>query len=241
MVNVGLFIVKVFTVGKKYTDEEFIAAVISSKSYRGVCKIIGLSPKGGNINTVKNKISKLGLNIDHFTHQNWNKGQTSETNPLIKKKDIDEILKPNSGWTTFAIKNRLFKEGLKDKKCECCGNVEWMGKPIPLELHHINGINNDHTFENLQILCSNCHSQTHNYSAEKPKKEANVEKTDNFCECGAKINKRSLQCKDCYNINKRKVIRPSIDTLILEIAKYGYVKVGEKYGVSDNTIRKWIK
>ena len=38
-----------------------------------------------------------------------------------------------------------------------------MGKPIPLELHHkdLNHYNND--INNLQILCSNCHMQEHNY------------------------------------------------------------------------------
>lgn len=152
---------------KKYTDEEFIIAVSKSKSYSGVCKLIGLSPKGGNLNTVKNKIISLSLDITHFTFQNWNKGETSETNLLIKKKDIHEILKPNSGWTSYAIKNRLFKEGLKEIKCECCELTKWMGQSIPLELHHINGVNNDHTLSNLQILCPNCHAQTNNYSGRK--------------------------------------------------------------------------
>lgn len=39
-----------------------------------------------------------------------------------------------------------------------------MGKPIPLELHHLNGIHTDNRLENLQILCPNCHAFTDNYS-----------------------------------------------------------------------------
>ena len=46
-----------------------------------------------------------------------------------------------------------------------CNNTEWMGKPIPLELHHINGNKFDNRIENLQILCPNCHSFTDNYRA----------------------------------------------------------------------------
>ena len=51
----------------------------------------------------------------------------------------------------------------EEYKCECCNNTEWNGKPIPLELHHINGDNTDNRIENLQILCPNCHAQTEHY------------------------------------------------------------------------------
>lgn len=38
-----------------------------------------------------------------------------------------------------------------------------MGKPIALELHHVNGVKDDLRIENLQILCPNCHAFTDNY------------------------------------------------------------------------------
>lgn len=44
--------------------------------------------------------------------------------------------------------------------CECCGNSEWIGKPITLELEHIDGDNRNNIRENLKLLCPNCHSQT---------------------------------------------------------------------------------
>ncbi|WP_375478716.1 HNH endonuclease [uncultured Jatrophihabitans sp.] len=41
-----------------------------------------------------------------------------------------------------------------------CGLVEWLGAPISLALDHINGDPTDNRFENLRILCPNCHAQT---------------------------------------------------------------------------------
>ena len=54
---------------KNYTQEQFIEAVKNSYSYSGVCRILGISPKGGNLKTVKNKIQQLELDASHFTGQ----------------------------------------------------------------------------------------------------------------------------------------------------------------------------
>lgn len=43
------------------------------------------------------------------------------------------------------------------------------------------------------------------------------------------------------HINQRKVERPPLNVLLKEIEETNYRSVGRKYGVSDNTIRKWIK
>lgn len=46
-----------------------------------VCRIIGISPKGGNLNTVKKKIQQLNLDMSHFTGARWNKGLKSGEHP----------------------------------------------------------------------------------------------------------------------------------------------------------------
>ncbi len=58
------------------------------------------------------------------------------------------------------IKRRLLKEGLKENRRERCGINEWRGKPLNMQLHHINGDGLDNRLENLELLCANCHSQT---------------------------------------------------------------------------------
>lgn len=75
------------------------------------------------------------------------------------------------------------------------------------------------------------------------KKNINEIKNDkyNICKCGKRKLFISVQCSNCSKFNQRRVERPKYEILIDEIKKDGYSFVGRKYGVSDNSIRKWIK
>ena len=147
---------------RKWTDLEFIDHVASSLSYAEVLRKLNLKAAGSNYNTVRRKISELGLDISHMTGQGWNTG--TRYMPLKIPQPIEEILVNNSNYTnTSKLRKRLLKEGLKEHKCENCNKKEWLSNPIPLELHHINGIKSDLRITNLQILCPNCHALTDNY------------------------------------------------------------------------------
>lgn len=86
------------------------------------------------------------------------------------KKDLKDILVENSIYSSKDLLKRLFKEKIKEQKCECCGISEWQNKPITLQLHHINGNHYDNRLSNLKVLCPNCHSQTDNWGSKKEKK-----------------------------------------------------------------------
>jgi len=43
------------------------------------------------------------------------------------------------------------------------------------------------------------------------------------------------------NNKQRKVKRPPYEELIKQIKNVGYEKVGRKYGVTGNAIKKWVK
>lgn len=80
-----------------------------------------------------------------------------------KRKSALEILN-SSSFNNSVKRKRLIEDGIKEAKCECCGLSEWMGKPIPLELHHKDFNHNNNALDNIQILCSNCHMIAHNYN-----------------------------------------------------------------------------
>jgi Mor family transcriptional regulator len=51
---------------------------------------------------------------------------------------------------------------------------------------------------------------------------------------------RSGVCNECIRKEQRKD-RPSYNQLKKDLEESNYVKVGQKYKVSDNAIRKWMK
>lgn len=62
--------------------------------------------------------------------------------------------------------NRTIRLILSDNlgyKCSSCGISEWMGSQIVLEVEHKDGNSENNSFENVCLICPNCHSQTPTY------------------------------------------------------------------------------
>lgn len=144
----------------KYTKELLEESVKECHSFAALARKLGLKPEGSNPKTLRKKLDYFQIDYSHFTGKGWNVGLGFKPRT---PKPIEEILVNNSGYESYKLLKRLIKEGLKEHKCECCGNREWLGKPISLELHHINGVHTDNRYENLMALCPNCHAQTDNY------------------------------------------------------------------------------
>lgn len=71
------------------------------------------------------------------------------------------------------LRLKLIEDGLKEHRCEVCRNDEWCGAQIPLELHHCDGDRDNNALENLQVICPNCHAQTHNHAG-RANRQSNV-------------------------------------------------------------------
>ncbi|MFQ3609208.1 MAG: HNH endonuclease signature motif containing protein [Chloroherpetonaceae bacterium] len=59
----------------------------------------------------------------------------------------------------------------QSNQCLICGISEWQGKPLKLELDHIDGNCLNNRRENLRALCPNGHSQTETYCGRNVKRK----------------------------------------------------------------------
>lgn len=88
-----------------------------------------------------------------------NKCQRIHHKEITRKNWYENGVSP--GWKY--IRTILFED--RGCKCEVCGVSEWNGKPLNMEIDHIDGIHTNNSPENLRIICPNCHSQTNTYKA----------------------------------------------------------------------------
>ena len=140
---------------KKYTKEMLEPIVKESFSVADVCRKLQIKPATGSQSNLSKRIQEYDLDTSHFTGQGWNKGKT------FVKYPIEDYLSNERFVKSSQLLKRLIKEGYKTHKCERCQLTKWLEEKIPLELHHVNKNHEDNNLENLQILCSNCHSLAH--------------------------------------------------------------------------------
>ena len=225
-----VFIIKLIMEINKYNKEYFESIVRKSINISDVARNLKLNPFCGNRNTIKKYIKLYNIDISHFTITHNTNGII---NNLLQYRKLSEILIKNSNFSTSHLKERLYDEGLKERKCEKCGQDEnWHGEHISLILDHINGMNDDLRIENLRILCPNCNATlpTHGGKNVKHVKKEKIKIIKN----------KKLRDFQKVSISQRKIMRPPYEQLQNEINNLGYSATGRKYGVSDNAIRKWI-
>lgn len=242
--------------GPSYTEQEARAAIAASKSWAESLRRLGLCPTGGGWRILKKYAEIWQISTEHF-----DPGAVRGANLKRKQRPLSEVLVAESTYPRKDVKRRLLAEGLKEPRCELCGQGEiWRGRPMSIILDHINGVRDDHRLENLRMVCPNCaatldtHCGRRNRIERAKRRCLHCKKSfvpayakQRYCSrpcgvrwdrssCGKRAGRRGVPAPDL-----RKVERPPYEQLISEIEATSYLAVGRKYGVSDNAVRKWVR
>lgn len=142
-------------------EKELLQQLVNtSESLSEVLRKQGKAISGAALKVLKNTLE--AYNIDY--------GNLDFTHTQRKVFSLNEKLQKGTNPTPQKLKQQLINEGLKEDKCEICGQLpEWNGQPLVLQLDHINGDHYDNRIENLRIVCPNCHTQTDTFGTKKIK------------------------------------------------------------------------
>lgn len=222
----------------KIDKEELRTITSQSKSFADIFRKMEYFATGISYKSLKERLVADNIDFSHIPQgMDSNRGRKF----IGEKIPFDKVLIENSTYSRGSLKKRLIKEGLLKNECSVCKLLpNWNNLQLIMIIDHINGIRNDNRIENLRLLCPNCNSQQSTFSG---KNKIIVLKT--YCQkCGKKISKQSLHCNRCAGLlkyEKEIANRPSKEQLIAEVTENGWTITGEKYHVSGNTIKKWLK
>lgn len=149
----GLTSVSVRPAHRRYPLELVALHVGQCNTFYDLAMALGIPHN--NAEVAKGLTVKYGLDTSHFVRKSK---RDPETGPVLS-------LHPVGQRTGGAILLReLLKLGRPYVCAECKHPPEWNGKPLRLQVDHIDGNFWDDREENLRFLCPNCHTQTPTYS-----------------------------------------------------------------------------
>lgn len=115
------------------------------------------------------------------------------------------------------------------------------------QVHHLDQIRHHNRPKNLLVLPQTEHAKLHAWMRSRiilPRPFYKDNSACTHCEvCGKPLsNEQEKYCSaECSSVSQHRAKRPDLDQLGKDITSMPMLKVGEKYGVSDNAIRKWCR
>jgi len=133
-------------------------AVGKSHSLAETIRNLGMRFSGGLHGHLSSKIRAWSIDTSHFSRNGCNRGKTP-----INKRHWTEILvhKPlKTKVDSKTLRRSLIESGREYKCAECDLPPVWRGKPLCIQVDHIDGDWENNLPINLRFICPNCHTQT---------------------------------------------------------------------------------
>ncbi|MFE0471533.1 HNH endonuclease signature motif containing protein [Streptomyces sp. NPDC058947] len=147
--------------GVKWTREVLERAVAASTNMCDVLRALGLDVVGGNHTHISRRIKAYGIDTSHFRVPTRRGKPRPRRTPeaLLVEQPPEYARRVPADRLKWAMRARGVEE-----RCALCGTeAVWRGRPLALEVDHINGRWQDNRIENLRLLCPNCHATTDRY------------------------------------------------------------------------------
>ncbi|MDT0419361.1 HNH endonuclease signature motif containing protein [Streptomyces sp. DSM 41982] len=133
-------------------------AVAEARSAAEALRLLGLEPHTGARRRLRDVCERNGISTAHFLGQASRKGIPRRRKPASA---VLVVKPPTAVRTSGEMLRRALSEMGRPHVCEKCGlGTRYRGRPLMLEIDHVNGDWRDNRAENLRYLCPNCHSQT---------------------------------------------------------------------------------
>lgn len=190
--------------------------------------------------TIGKAIQEYGK--DNFKFEILESFEIEDSNQLAEREDyyIDfyDTIVPNgynvlqhsatNGTTTFVTINQKEYYEIVDAIQNTSRTFEDIAAQYGLNRRTINRINHGYTHRMPELTYPLRDTKTANMKQHK------------YCiDCGIEINLKATRCVTCAAKKTRVCERPSREELKQLIRTTPFTKIGEKYGVRDNSIRKW--
>lgn len=108
--------------------------------------------------------------VSQFNNYKGNQSGKGYSKVKSTSATLDDYLSNKVYISSYKLKLKLLNAAIKSEVCESCGLTIWLDKPIPLELHHIDGNPYNNFLTNLLLICPNCHALSDNYRVKKTNK-----------------------------------------------------------------------